>query len=138
PDPHLIRLMSLVSLPPSASVKSGKATRFSDYLASGDSPHYLHEAPPGQAVGTALALELLGEFDANRQGEHYRRIERAVAYYSHNLLLGAEVSVKGVHKASGLSWADAKELLSRPFFSRLVFEYQCRSLFMEPCPECEE
>jgi hypothetical protein len=30
PDPRLIRLMSLVSLPPSSSVKSGKATCCSD------------------------------------------------------------------------------------------------------------
>ena len=66
PDPYLIRLMSLVSLPPSSSVKSGKATRYSDFLANAENPYFLHEAPPAQAVGTALALELLGEFDANR------------------------------------------------------------------------
>jgi hypothetical protein len=27
-------------------------------------------------MGTTLALELLGEFDPNRQGEHFRRVER--------------------------------------------------------------
>jgi hypothetical protein len=138
PNSRLVRLMSLVSLPPSASVKSGKATRYYDYLACGNYPHYLHEAPPAQAVGKALALELLGEFDPNRQGEHFRRIERAVAYYSHSILNGGKASIKGVQRASGLSWADARTVISRPFFSQLVFEHQCRSLVVEPCPECEE
>lgn len=67
PDPRLIRLMSLVSLPPSSSVKGGKATRYSDDLAHAEIAQYLHEAPSAQAIGTALALELLGEFDANRR-----------------------------------------------------------------------
>jgi hypothetical protein len=137
PDPRLIRLMSLVSLPPSSSVKSGKATRCSHYLAYAESPHYLHEAPPACAMGTALALELLGEFDANRQGEYFRRIERAAAFYGHSCLNGVKPSIKSVQRVSGLSWSDANKLVSRPFFSRLAFEYQCRYLIVEPCNACE-
>jgi hypothetical protein len=137
PDPSLIRLMSLVSPPPSASVKSGKATRYSDYLADPEEPYYLHEAPPAQAIGMALALELLGEFDANRQGEHFRRIERAVGYYGHGQLNGLRPSVKAIQRASGLSWADAKMVVSRPFFNQLVFQYQCRYLAVEPCADCD-
>lgn len=139
PNRSLIRLMSLVSPPPSASVKSGKATRYSDYLADPPQAYYLHEAPPHQAVGIALALELLGEFDANRQGVHYRRVERAVAFYAISLLNGKQPSIKGVQRTSGLSWADAKKLVDRPFFRKLVFAHQCRLLTFEPepCPECE-
>jgi hypothetical protein len=137
PDPRLIRLMSLVSLPPSASVKNGKATRYSDYLLEAKEPYFLHEAPPAHAVGTALALELLGEFDANRQGEHFRRIERAAAFYGHSFLNGIRPSINRIARASGLSWAEANKLVSRPFFSRLVFEYQCRSLSIEPCDACD-
>jgi hypothetical protein len=132
--------MSLVTPPPSGSVKSGKASRYSDYLANPDPVHFLHEAPPGQAVGTALALELLGEFDANRQGEHFRRVERAAAYYAFSVLNGPTPSIKGIQRASGLSWADTKFLVGKPFFRRLVFEHQCRLLLFEPnsdCPECE-
>ena len=132
PDPRLIRLMSLVSLPPSSSVKSGKATRCSDYLAYGERPHYLHEASPALAAGTVLALELLGEFDANRQEEHSRRVELAVAFYAHSLLNGNKPSVKSLQRKSGLSWSDANKLVRRPFFSKLVFEYQCRYLFYKP------
>lgn len=139
PDDSLIRLISLVSPPPSASVKSGKATRTLDYLADPPPTHYMHEAPPDKAVGTALALELLGEFDANRQGEHYRRLERAVAHYGNCQLDGKQPSIKELQRASGLSWADAKEIVGRPFFSQLVFQYQCRYLTLNPehCPECE-
>jgi hypothetical protein len=137
PDPRLIRLMSLVSLPPSSSVKSGKATRCSDYLAYGENPHYLHEASPALATGTVLALELLGEFDANRQEEHFRRVELAAAFYGHSLLNGKKPSVKSLHRVSGLSWLDANKLVSRPFFSQLVFEYQCRYLLVEPCAACD-
>jgi hypothetical protein len=140
PDPRLIRLMSLVSLPPSSSVKSGKATRCSDYLASGKNPHYLHEASPGPATGTVLALELLGEFDANRQAEHFGRVELAVAFYAQSLLNGEKPSVKSVQRVSGLSWSDANKLVGRPFFSKLAFEYQCRYLLYEPvarsCAAC--
>ncbi len=136
PDPRLIRLMSLVSLPPSSSVKSGKATRCSDYLAYGENRHYLHEASPARATGTVLALELLGEFDANRQEEHFRRIEWAVAFYAHSLLNGEKPSIKSLQRVSGLSWLDANKLVSRPFFSRLVFEYQCRYFLVEPCAAC--
>jgi hypothetical protein len=125
--------MSLVSLPPSSSVKSGKATRCSDYLACGKNPHYLHEAPPARAMGTLLALELLGEFDANRQEEHFRRVELAAAFYGQSLLNGTKPSVKSLQRASGLSWLDANKLISRPFFGRLVFEYQCRYLLVEQC-----
>src|SRR5205085_2236430 len=46
PDPPLIRLMSLVTPPPSGSVKSGKAIRYSDYLSNPQPVHYLHETPP--------------------------------------------------------------------------------------------
>jgi hypothetical protein len=137
PDPRLIRLMSLVSLPPSSSVKSGKATRWSDYLAYGQDPRYLHEASPALATGTVLALELLGEFDANRQEEHFRRIELAVAFYAHSLLNGEKPSVKSLQRVSGLSWSDANKLVSRPFFSRLAFEYQCRYFLFEPCAACD-
>jgi len=98
---------------------------------------FLHEAPPDQAVGTALALELVGEFDANRQGEHYRRVERAVAFYAWSLLKGGPPSTKAMQRASGLSWADAKQLVDRPFFSYLVFEAQCRYLTVKRCPHCE-
>jgi hypothetical protein len=138
PDPALIRLMSLVTPPPSASVKSGKATRYSDYLANPSPVHYLHETPPAQAVGTALALELLGEFDANRQGEHFRRVERAAAYDAGSMLNGRPPSVKSIQQASGLSWADTKVLVRRPLFRRLVFEYQCRFLLAEMHPDCPE
>jgi hypothetical protein len=141
PDPRLIRLMSLVSLPPSSSVKSGKATRCSDYLAHGKNRRYLHEASPARATGTVLALELLGELDANRQEEHFRRIERAVAFYAHSLLNGERPSVKSVQRISELSWSDANKLISRPFFSRLMFEYQCHYLLFEPlvesCAACD-
>jgi hypothetical protein len=139
PNDSLIRLMSLVTPPPSASVKSGKATRYSDYLSDPPQACYLHEAPPNKAVGMALALELLGEFDANRQGEHYRRIERAVAYYGNCQFNGKQPSVKGIQRHSGLSWADAKAIIDRPFFGHLVFQYQCRYLTLdpEPCPDCE-
>src|SRR5215471_2493399 len=121
PDPRLIRLMSLVSLAPSSSVKSGKATRCSDYLAYGMKRHYLHEASPAGATGTVLALELLGEFDANRQEEYFRRVELAVAFFAHSLLNGTEPSIKSLQRESGLSWSDAKKLVSRPFFRRMVF-----------------
>ena len=104
-------LMSLVTPPPSGSVKSGKAARYSDYPANPRPVHYLHETPPAQAVGTALALELLGEFDANRQGEHFRRVERAAAYYAGSILNGPSPSIKSIQLASGLSWADTKFLV---------------------------
>jgi hypothetical protein len=140
PDPRLIRLMSLVSLPPSSSVKRGKATRCSDSLAYGKEPHYLHEASPARATGTVLALELLGEFDANRQEEHFRKVEWAVAFYAHSVLNGEKPSVKSLERESGLSWSDANRLVRRPFFSRLVFEYQCRYFLFEPiaksCADC--
>jgi hypothetical protein len=137
PDPRLIRLLSLVSLPPSSSVKSGKATRCSDSLAYGKNRHYLHEASPALATGTGLALELLGEFDANRQEEHFRRIEWAVAFYAYSLLNGEKPSVKSLQRVSGLSWSDANKLVSRPFFSQLVFEYQFRYFVVEPCAACD-
>jgi hypothetical protein len=142
PNPRLIRLMSLVSLPPSSSVKSGKATRCSDYLAYGKNPHYLHEMPPARRTGTVLALELLGEFDANRQEEHFSRVELAVAFYAHSLLNdGNKPSVKSLQRFSGLSWSDANKLVLRPFFSQLVFGYQCRYLLYEPvarsCSACD-
>jgi hypothetical protein len=98
--------MSLVSLPPSASVKSGKASRLSDYLSDPPKTFFLHEHPPDTAVGMALALELMGEFDANRQGEHFRRVERAVAHYAMRLLDGSSASAKSVQRASGLSWTE--------------------------------
>jgi hypothetical protein len=138
PDPALIRLMSIATPPPSGSVKSGKAIRYSDYLANPELPHYLHEAPPAQAVGKALALELLGEFDANRQGEHFRRIERAVAYYAVSLLNGVTPSIKSIQRNSGLSWADSKHLVGRQFFRRLVFEHQCRHLLADHDPDCPD
>jgi hypothetical protein len=131
-------LMSLVTPPPSGSVKSGKAARYSDYLANPRPVHYLHETSPAQAVGTALALELLGEFDANRQGEYFRRVERAAAYYAGSILNGPSPSIKSIQLASGLSWADTKFLVGRPLFRRLVFEYQCRFLLAEAHPDCPE
>jgi hypothetical protein len=140
PDLRLIRLMSLVSLPPSSSVKRGKATRCSDSLAYGMKPHYLHQASPARATGIVLALELLGEFDANRQEEHFRRVEWAVAFYAHSVMDGEKPSVKRLSRESGLSWSDANKLVRRPFFNLLVFEYQCRYLLFEPvaksCADC--
>jgi hypothetical protein len=141
PDLRLIRLMSLVSLPPSSSVKSGKATRSSDYLAYGKDSRYLHEASPALATGTVLALELLGGFDVNRQEQHFRRVELAVAFYGESLLKnGTKPSVKSLQQVFGLSWSDANKLVARPLFRQLVFEYQCRYLLYEPvaksCAAC--
>ena len=139
PDPSLVRVMSLVALPPSASIKSGKATRIHDYLSNSEYPRYLHYASAAQAVGKALALELLDELDANRQTEHFRRIERAVAFYAVQLINGAtEPSIKSIEVASGLSWADARKLVQRPYFKRLVFQHQCRHLAAHPESDCAE
>jgi hypothetical protein len=140
PHPSLTRLMALVSLPPSAHSKSGKATRFYDYLSNSPYPVYLHESPPTHVIGKALALELLGEIDANRQVEHIRRIERAVAYYAVRVLRGeTEPSARRLQIASGLSWTDAENLLRRSLLRRWAFEYQCRFLTVSDkadCPDC--
>jgi hypothetical protein len=139
PNLALIRLMSLATPPPSHSVKSGKAVRYSKYMANPDPTYYRHEAPPDQAVGKALALELLGELDANRQGEYFRRVERAAAQYAASVVNGAAPSIKSIQRASGLSWADTSHLVGRPSFQRLVFEHQCRVLRHSAhadCPDC--
>lgn len=132
PPPHrLVRLMAMVSPPPSQSVKKGKAERMLDVLEYEEYPKFLHESPPAISVGNYLALELIGEIDANRQQEHFRRIERAVAYYAVEFLkTGQRPSAKKIQEKSGLSWADAKNICGRPYFIKLVFEYQCRYLYV--------
>lgn len=140
--PDLTKLISLVSLPSSPSIKEGKATRMYDALSHPPQPVYVHEAPEGIAIGNQLAIELLGEMDANRQEEYYRRVERAVACYTGNITMnGVGPSIKKVQSASGLSWADAKSLVHSPHFSRLVFNYQCRYILAlehaKDCPDCQ-
>lgn len=142
PPPNLVRLMSLVSLAPSASVKSGKATRMYDGLAHPNHRTYHHEAPECVAVGNQLALELLGELDANRQDEYFGRLERAVHRYAMGLMFeGAAPSSRTIQEASGLSWGDSKKLVTIPSFSRLAFLAQCRYIkarkIVENCPDCQ-
>jgi hypothetical protein len=142
PPASLVRLVSLVSVPSGAGTKAAKATRMYDYLSLAKYPLFLHEAPPAQAIGKALALELLDELDPNRQEQHFRRIERAVAHYATGMLAGTQRSARSVQKASGLSWSDSKHLMKRPFFYRLVFEHQCRHIVgahhARDCPECRK
>jgi hypothetical protein len=70
--------------------------------------------------------------NVNRQEEHFRRVELAVAFYGDSLLNGTKPSIKSLQRVSALSWSDANKLVSRPFFEQLVFEYQCRCLLYEP------
>ena len=143
PPRYLIELMALVTGPPSSSAKLGKAARMFGELEPGQYPLLLHESPPVVAVGTQLALELLGEFDANRQPEYFHRLQRAVACYAHDLLFGGQrPSARRLQNQSGMSWADAKAATELPSFSRMVFAYQCRYMMAanhhETCPECRE
>lgn len=143
PPRYLVKLMALVAAPPSSSAKSGKAFRMLNEFEPAQYPAFLHESPPDVAVGTQLALELLGEFDANRQPEHFHRLERAVAYYAHETFItGKRTSARQIQVNSGMSWADAKQTMALPSFSRMVFNYQCRYIMAtdhrDNCPQCRE
>ena len=143
PPFYLIELMALVTAPSSSSLKIGKSFRMISEFQPSHYPMFLHESPPDIAIGTQLALELLGEFDPNRQPEYFRRLERAVACYAHDLMFtGQRPSVRRVQLASGMSWADAKAAMEQRSFSRMVFVYQCRyprALHIsETCPQCRE
>ena len=142
PPAQLVRLMALVSAPPTASVKGGKAARTHDFLVEPGSPLYLHQTPPAVVAGNLLALELLGEVDANRQEEYFLRVQRAVALFSWTILHdGKAPSIYSIKNASGLSWADSRSLVERPYFRLLVFEYQCQYLKVLPhvrnCANCK-
>jgi hypothetical protein len=141
PPYHLVQLLSLVSIPSSSYEKYGKAARMFDYLNKDHRLHYMHEAPAGKLIGNMLSLELLGALQPNRQEEYFRRIERATAFYAVSLLRGGQKpSIKAIQDASDLSWADAKDLLSQPYFSIMVFEHQCHFIIYSnsphDCPEC--
>jgi hypothetical protein len=141
PPSDLTELFSIVTLPSSDSTKQGKGRRMFQALLHPPQPTYLHEAPEGIAIGNQLALELLGEMDANRQDQYYRRVERAVTRYAAGRFGGDTASIKRIQVASGLSWADAKSLVGSHSFSRLVFNYQCRHLIAsehtKDCPDCQ-
>lgn len=143
PPYRLIRLLSMVSQPPSQSVKQGKCVRMLNELAGAEAPDriwYAHEAPTDVAVGNYLALELSGALDANRQYDYIRKMERAVAYYARSLLCGERPSISQIQFASKLTWQDAKGLIDLECFHRLVFEQQCRHILARhhscSCPEC--
>jgi hypothetical protein len=137
PTPRdLIQLLSVVTPPPLQGAKAGKAARMFNYLVDPPQPEYMHEMSAARAVGYMLTLELLGEIDSNHQEKHYRRIERAVGYCAMCRMNGNfPPSVKSLQEASGLSWADAKEILNRPYFGWLTFEYECRYLTYQAWPE---
>lgn len=130
PPPDLVQLLSQVTSPPTQSVKGGKAEQMLDILQHEERPTFLHESPPEISIGNYLALELLGEFEPNRQFEHFRRIEKAVFLYAKRYLdEGKPPSTNSLHKFSKLSWPDAQALPQRPFFKRLCLEQQCRILW---------
>jgi hypothetical protein len=141
PSRDLTELVSLVTGPSTSSVKSGKAARMFEGLVAAPTPTFLHEASADVLVGTQLALELLGDIDANRQEEHIRRIERAVGYAAARIMLDHQTpSIKQIQDASGMSWADANAMVERPYFNRLVFDYQCNHVLArslaDSCPAC--
>jgi len=142
PPMELTRLLSLISTSKAKSTKAPRAGRLHEMLVTQPQPIYLHESPAPVAMGYMLALELLGQIDANRQVEHFRRIERAVAHHAMTRWYSdTSPSIKSTQDASGLSWADSRQLVGQWFFGKLVFEYQCRFLgvqsHLENCPECK-
>ncbi|WP_169543382.1 hypothetical protein [Sneathiella aquimaris] len=125
PPIELVDLIAAIPGNPTASVKNGKALRMLNYMEAASKPEYMHEQPSEILVGTYLALELLGVIDANRQFEHFNKIEKAVSFYAmYYMNHGCPPSVNKLQNVSELSWLDAKNLMNQNYFSKMVFEYQ--------------
>lgn len=131
PYDYLVRLVSLTASQSTKSLKLNKAYRVLEEMNTSPYPVYLHEAPIEHVVGLKLCLELCGDIDANRQIEYIRHIERAVAFYANVISrTGSPPSAKSISDASGLSWRDAKDIMNKWFFVRLVFLYQTKMVIV--------